>query len=425
MSFRIDPVIQSIYKLNDYQVGLISSSVVYDVDIDEEWMLSLQDVLENDDYDIYNAFLNNEGDENTPDYFSISSLYEVVFYVNFGLATLDDFRYLTQDALSYEEADDMIFLYDHHQFDHLDNDFHPRKDFLTPRQFYDYYVVNGISFHDAIEAMNQEDIRNVAHYAYRDMDITPEELVKDIINQVINRNDINQRILHNGDETLIVTNGDEGVIFNIPLPSPLENQKSIQDETEVRFLEKMMHDDLAESIQNKIDEILIRNHYNYFIQDNEPRFSTKISTNTRIKSLLQNVSQRKNPRCKIGVMMYDPVLHEHIEYASDVLVKNDVALWTNPEVAILLSYDEILKDITHGRIHIIFHPEQSQVEIEENGNTTTTLDIGVWNYHEGIFEGVTEKNRNMFSHGLVPVRTNLYKEVFQFIDTHDFYLNNY
>jgi len=420
MSFHIDPVIQSIYKLNDDQVGLISSSVAYDIEIDEEWMLSLKDVLENDDHDIYHAFLNDESDENTPNYFSISSLYEVVFYVNFGLTTLDDFRYLTQDVSSYEEADDMIFLYDHHQFYNLDENFHPKKDFLTPRQFYDYYIVNGINFHDAIEEMNQEDMYNVTRYTYQDMDITPEELVKDIINQVIDRNDINQRVLHNGDETLIVTNGNEGIISNLPLPSQVENSKTIQDEAEIRFLEKMMNYDLTESIQNKIDGILIRDHYNYFTQDNEPRFSTKINENMRIKSLLQDVSQRKNPRCKIGFMMYDPSLHEYVEYASDVFVKDDIALWTNPEVAILLSYNEVWKDITHGRIHMIFHPERSQVEIEENGNTTTTLDIGIWNYHEGIFEGVDEKNLNMLSHGLVPVDTSMYKEVFQFIDTHDF-----
>ena len=103
MSFHIDPVLQNIYKLNDHQVGLISSYSAYDIDIDEEWMLSLPDVLENDDYDIYSAFLNSDGDESMPDYFSISSLYEIVFYVNFGLATLEDFLYLTQDSMSYDD----------------------------------------------------------------------------------------------------------------------------------------------------------------------------------------------------------------------------------------------------------------------------------------------------------------------------------
>lgn len=421
MSFHIDPVLQNIYKLNDHQVGLISSYSAYDIDIDEEWMLSLPDVLENDDYDIYSAFLNSDGDESMPDYFSISSLYEIVFYVNFGLATLEDFLYLTQDSMSYDDADDMIFLYDHHQFDNLDDDFCPGESFLTPRQFYDYYVENGLHFGDAIDAMNEEDTQVVSSTSYEILDMSPEELVKSLVRQVIDRNDINQRILHNGDETLVITNGNEGTIFNLPLPSSLEKNKSIQEESEIRFLEKMFHDeDLADCIQDKIDDCLIHRHRDYFMENSDPRFTTPIDYNPKISGLLKDVSQRNNPRCKIGVTMYDHVLQEHVEYASDVCVKDGRALWSNPEVAVLLMYDEIFNSITHGRVHIIFHPDKSQVSIEENGDTTTTLHVGMWHYHEGMFEGITEENRSVFSHGLIPAYTSMYKEIFEFIDTEDF-----
>lgn len=424
MSFHIDPVLQNIYKLNDDQVGLISSCVGYDIEIDEEWMLSLPDVLDNDDYDIYDAFLNHNGDEAMPDYFSISSLYDVVFYVNFGLATLEDFSYLTQNAMSYEEADDLIFLYDHEQFKNLTEDeFQPTDEFLTPREFYDYYTENGLSLADAIEQMEDEDNQMVIQNPAEEVDMDPEELIKSILRQVIDRNDINQRVLNNGEETLVITNGNEGTIFNFPLPSALENHKDIQEDAEIRFLEKMFNDeDLAECIQDKIDDHLIRYHLDYFLEGTSPRFQTRLDENTRIKGILKDVSIRKNPRCKIGFTAYDPVLNEHVDYASNVVIKDGVVSWTNPELAILFMYDDIFNNIVHGRVNMILNPDQDQVESnEEQGEIHTTLFAGMWIYHEGIFEGVNEENRNAFSHGLVPVNTSMYKETFEFFDTEDFF----
>ena len=420
MSFHIDPVLQNIYKLNDYQVALISSYAGYDADINEDWMLSLPDVLDNDDYDIYDAFLNNDGDEAMPDYFSISSLYDVVFYVNFGLATLEDFSYLTQNAMSYEEAENLIFLYDHEQFNNLTNEeFQPTDQFLTPRQFYDYYMDNNLDFSDAIEKMEE----TIDMYeSSEEEDIDPEDLIKSIVRRVIDRNDVNQRILHNGDETLVITNGNEGAVFKFPLPSALDSHKDIQEDAEIRFLEKMLAYDnnTAESIQDKIDDHLIRYHRDYFMEGSSPRFQTRLDENTRIQGLLQNINEYNKTQCKIGVTVYDPVLNEHVDYASHIVIQNDTISWSNPELAILLMYDDIFNTITHGRINMLMHPETVHADNEQEG-VHVTIAVGMWMYHEGIFEGVNEDNRNEFSHGLIPVDTVMYKESFEFFDTEDFF----
>lgn len=420
MSFHIDPVLQNIYKLNDYQVALISSYAGYDADINEDWMLSLPDVLDNDDYDIYDAFLNNDGDEAMPDYFSISSLYDVVFYVNFGLATLEDFSYLTQNAMSYEEAENLIFLYDHEQFNNLtDEDFQPTDEFLTPRQFYDYYMDNNLDFSDAIEKM-EETID--MHESSEEADIDPEELIKSIVRKVIDRNDVNQRILHNGDETIVITNGNEGAVFKFPLPSALDSHKDIQKDAEIRFLEKMLdHDNnTAESLQDKIDHHLIRYHRDYFLEGSSPRFQTRLDENTRIQGLLQNINEYNKTQCKIGVTVYDPVLNEHVDYASHIVIQNDTISWSNPELAILLMYDNIFNTITHGRINMLMHPETVHDD-NKQANVHVTLAVGMWMYHEGVFEGVNEENRNELSHGLIPVDTAIYKESFEFFNTEDFF----
>ena len=114
------------------------------------------------------------------------------------------------------------------------------------------------------------------------------------------------------------------------------------------------------------------------------------------------------------------MLNEHVDYASHIVIQNDTISWSNPELAILLMYDNIFNTITHGRINMLMHPETVHDD-NKQANVHVTLAVGMWMYHEGVFEGVNEENRNELSHGLIPVDTAIYKESFEFFNTEDFF----